>query len=114
MFACKHPFSTRGKVRFKTGCVSHHQREGTTGNAKRRELRHEHDCQRRHRGAGIVLALLKAGKAVLRPVSNGLRYDIVVDNLDATFTRVQCKTGQLVEATRCGLPAIEPRFWNGA
>ena len=43
----------------------------------------------------VVLALLKAGKTVLRPVSNGLRYDIVVDNLDGTFTRVQCKTGTL-------------------
>src|SRR5260221_3504421 len=39
--------------------------------------------------------MLKAGKTVLRPVSNGLRYDIVVDNLDGTFTRVQCKTGTL-------------------
>src|ERR1700681_1723894 len=43
----------------------------------------------------IVLARLKAGKTVLRPVSNGLRYDLVVDNLDGTITRVQCKTGTL-------------------
>jgi PD-(D/E)XK endonuclease len=43
----------------------------------------------------IVLALLKAGKTVLWPVSNGLRYDLVVDNLDGTITRVQCKTGTL-------------------
>ena len=28
MFASKHPFSTRGKVRFNTWCVSHHEREG--------------------------------------------------------------------------------------
>jgi hypothetical protein len=43
----------------------------------------------------IVLALMTAGKTVLRPVSNGLRYDLVVDNLDGTFTRIQCKTGTL-------------------
>jgi hypothetical protein len=43
----------------------------------------------------IVLALLKAGKTVLRPISNGLRYDLVVDNLDGTITRIQCKTGTL-------------------
>ena len=43
----------------------------------------------------VALALLKAGKPVLRPVSNGLPYDIAVDNLDGTFTRVQCKTGTL-------------------
>jgi hypothetical protein len=43
----------------------------------------------------IVLALMKAGKTVLRPVSNGLRYDLVVDNLDGTFARIQCKTGTL-------------------
>jgi PD-(D/E)XK endonuclease len=37
----------------------------------------------------VILALLKAGKTILRPLSNGLRYDLVVDNLDGTFTRVQ-------------------------
>jgi hypothetical protein len=31
MFASKHPFSTRGKVRFSTACVSHFQREGCNG-----------------------------------------------------------------------------------
>jgi hypothetical protein len=43
----------------------------------------------------VVLALMAAGKTVLRPISNGLRYDGVIDNLDGTFTRVQCKTGML-------------------
>jgi PD-(D/E)XK nuclease superfamily protein len=43
----------------------------------------------------IVLALMKAGKTVLRPVSNGLRYDLAVDNPDGTITRIQCKTGTL-------------------
>src|SRR5262249_23975771 len=43
----------------------------------------------------VALALMAAGKTVLRPISNGLRYDLVVDNLDGTFTRVQCKTGML-------------------
>src|SRR5579884_2742375 len=43
----------------------------------------------------VVLALMAAGKTVLKPISNGLRYDVIVDNLDGTFTRVQCKTGML-------------------
>jgi hypothetical protein len=43
----------------------------------------------------VVLALMAAGKTVLRPISNGLRYDLVIDNLDGTFARVQCKTGML-------------------
>jgi hypothetical protein len=43
----------------------------------------------------VVLALMASGKTVLRPISNGLRYDLVVDNRDGTFTRVQCKTGML-------------------
>jgi PD-(D/E)XK endonuclease len=41
----------------------------------------------------VTLALMVAGKTVLKPVSNGLRYDLAIDNLDGTFTRVQCKTG---------------------
>jgi PD-(D/E)XK endonuclease len=51
------------------------------------------------KGAGaeqaILLALMVAGKTVLKPVSTGLRYDLVMDNLGGTFTRVQCKTGVL-------------------
>ena len=43
----------------------------------------------------VVLALMAAGNTVLKPISNGLRYDLVIDNLDGTFTRVQCKTGML-------------------
>ena len=43
----------------------------------------------------VVLALMAAGKTVLKPISNGLRYDLVVDNLDGSFTRVQVKTGML-------------------
>ena len=42
----------------------------------------------------IALALMRAGTKVLRPLSNGLRYDLVIDE-DATFLRVQCKTGLL-------------------
>jgi PD-(D/E)XK endonuclease len=43
----------------------------------------------------VILALLRAGKTVLKPVSNGLRHDLVIDNLDGTFNRIQCKTGVL-------------------
>jgi hypothetical protein len=46
----------------------------------------------------VVFALMAAGKTVLKPISNGLRYDLVIDNLEGTFTRVQCKTGMLKRA----------------
>ena len=43
----------------------------------------------------IITALMRAGRVVLRPLSAGLRYDLVLDNGDGTFARVQCKTGAL-------------------
>lgn len=43
----------------------------------------------------VATALMESGKKVLRPVSNASRYDLVIDNGDGTFTRVQCKTGIL-------------------
>jgi len=43
----------------------------------------------------IIAALLRAGRVILRPLSAGLRYDLVIDNEDGTFARVQCKTGVL-------------------
>jgi hypothetical protein len=43
----------------------------------------------------IVAALMRKGRRVLRPISDGLRYDVLIDNGDGTFARVQCKTGQL-------------------
>lgn len=42
----------------------------------------------------IALALMRAGRRVLRPISAGLRYDLVIDD-NGTFTRIQCKTGRL-------------------
>ena len=43
----------------------------------------------------IATALMRAGRRVLRPLSSGLRYDLVIDNGDGSFMRVQCKTGVL-------------------
>lgn len=43
----------------------------------------------------VATALMRAGHKVLRPISAGLRYDLVIDHEDGTFTRVQCKTGVL-------------------
>lgn len=41
----------------------------------------------------ITAALMRSGLRVLRPVASAARYDLVIDNRDGTFTRVQCKTG---------------------
>ena len=43
----------------------------------------------------IAAALMRAGRRVLRPISASCRYDLLIDNDDGTFTRVQCKTGVL-------------------
>lgn len=43
----------------------------------------------------VATALLDCGKRLLRPVSNAMRYDLLVDNEDGTFTRIQCKAGVL-------------------
>lgn len=42
----------------------------------------------------VMAALLRCGAAVLKPVGDNQRYDLVVD-LDGCFSRVQCKTGRL-------------------
>jgi len=41
----------------------------------------------------IVVALTRAGKRLLKPLSSAARYDIAIDNGDGTFVRIQCKTG---------------------
>ena len=43
----------------------------------------------------IAVALMRAGRRVLRPISSASRYDLAIDNRDGTFVRVQCKTGVL-------------------
>lgn len=43
----------------------------------------------------VALALVRAGKRLLRPLSSASRYDLLVDNEDGTFLRIQCKTGRL-------------------
>lgn len=43
----------------------------------------------------LAAALMRTGRRVLRPLSNGLRYDLLIDNDDGTYTRVQCKSGVL-------------------
>lgn len=43
----------------------------------------------------IAAALVRQGKRLLRPLSSASRYDLLIDNQDGTFTRVQCKSGVL-------------------
>lgn len=45
----------------------------------------------------VATALVRKGKKLLRPLSAATRYDLVIDNEDGTFVRVQCKTGRLRE-----------------
>lgn len=43
----------------------------------------------------VATALVRSGKRLLRPLSSATRYDLLIDNEDGTFTRVQCKMGIL-------------------
>lgn len=43
----------------------------------------------------VALALVRSGKKLLRPLSSASRYDLLIDNEDGTFVRVQCKAGRL-------------------
>ena len=43
----------------------------------------------------VIAALVRQGKRLLRPLSSSSRYDLVIDNADGSFTRVQCKSGVL-------------------
>lgn len=43
----------------------------------------------------VIAALAHQGRKILRPLSSAARYDVAIDNLDGTITRVQCKSGKL-------------------
>ena len=45
--------------------------------------------------AMILGRLVQAGKNVLIPFGENVRYDYVIEEDDGSFTRVQCKTGRL-------------------
>lgn len=42
----------------------------------------------------IIAKLMTAGYEPLKPVREGLRYDLVIEDADGHFWRIQCKTGR--------------------
>jgi hypothetical protein len=49
--------------------------------------------------AKVLAALVAAGKTVLVPFGDNARYDLVVEEEDGRFWRIQCKTGRLFAGT---------------
>jgi hypothetical protein len=47
--------------------------------------------------AAIVTRLLQSGYVVLTPYGKNHRYDLVIEDADGQFCRIQCKTGWLDE-----------------
>lgn len=45
----------------------------------------------------VAAALVRMGKSVLLPLGDHKRYDLVVEEEDGRFLRVQCKTGRIVK-----------------
>jgi hypothetical protein len=42
----------------------------------------------------ITTKLMVAGYEVLKPIRSGLRYDLVIEDAEGHFWRIQCKTGR--------------------
>lgn len=49
--------------------------------------------------AAIILRFLQLGYTVLAPYGGNLRYDLMVEDEDENFWRIQCKTGWLDESS---------------
>ncbi len=47
--------------------------------------------------ARILAELVQEGFDVLVPFGEGLRYDLLIDRKAESFTRIQCKTGKLID-----------------
>lgn len=47
--------------------------------------------------AKVLARLVELGKHVLVPFSNIGRYDLLIDNRDGSFSRVECKSGRYVK-----------------
>jgi hypothetical protein len=45
--------------------------------------------------AQVLAALVRSGKSVLLPFGDHKRYDLVIEEQDGCFYRVQCKTGRI-------------------
>jgi hypothetical protein len=54
--------------------------------------------------AKVITALVQAGKVIYTPVVNVLPYDLIMEENDGRFYRVQCKTGRLIRGTICFAP----------
>ena len=51
--------------------------------------------------AQVAAALTRAGKSVLLPFGDNKRYDLVFEDEDGRFLRVQCKTGRIQKGVLC-------------
>jgi hypothetical protein len=47
--------------------------------------------------AQVTAAVVRAGKSILLPFGDHKRYDLVVEENDGRFLRVQCKTGKILK-----------------
>ena len=50
-----------------------------------------------HSEAILIAKLLEVGYGVLTPFGDNRRYDLVIEDADGNFHRVQCKTGRVAK-----------------
>jgi PD-(D/E)XK endonuclease len=75
--------------------------------------------------AQVLAALVQAGKSILLPFGDNKRYDLLIEEEDGRFFRVQCKTGRIINgamqfptsslhaASRTGLDKSIKRSYRG-
>ena len=64
--------------------------------------------------AQVIAALAKVGKLVLLPFGGDKRYDLVIEEEDGRFLRIQCKTGRLIRGAVTFYPcSVDSRSEKG-
>jgi PD-(D/E)XK endonuclease len=63
----------------------------------KQDINHNHKAIGERSEAFITAKLLEAGYEVFKPFGDNLRYDLVIEDADGQFWRIQCKTGWLDE-----------------
>ena len=64
----------------------------------------------------LIVLLMAVGYVVLKPVEAGLRYDLVIEDADGRFWRIQCKTGRYKNGSvefSCGTSMNPQRYLKG-
>jgi hypothetical protein len=63
--------------------------------------------------AQIICALSNLGKYIYLPFGDHYRSDLVIEDEDGQFSRIQCKTARLVRGTASELGEFSDMYFDG-